>query len=61
MAKLKQVTIEFNFKKGKCDVCGEEGKPIVEVGDITKFSICDECSQGCVDIHNNMKLMKPAE
>ena len=60
MAKLRQIKIKgFGYKtsSGACGVCGKEDKPVVEVGDITRLSICDECAQGILDIHTNYKLM----
>ncbi len=65
MAKLKQIKIKnFDYKRpsGACGICGKEDKPVVEVGgEINKLSLCDECAQGVVDIHNNMKLMTTPE
>lgn len=61
MAKLRQISIKFNYKQeaGKCDVCGNEDKAVVEVGNGTKnMSVCDSCADQLTNIHNNMKLMK---
>lgn len=61
MAKLKQISIKFNYKQeaGTCGICNEE-KPVVEVGDIAKLAICDVCAQQIADVHTNMKLMRTA-
>lgn len=62
MAKLRQVSIKFNFKQApsKCDICGKDDVSIAEVGEITKLSICDACADQLTSIHNNMKLMRTA-
>ena len=58
MSKLRQITIEFNYKKGTCDVCGKEEVSVAEVGKDNKVAICDTCAEQIGGIHNNMKLMK---
>jgi len=57
MARLKVIKLtNFNYKSpaGKCSVCEKEDKPVVEIAGV---SLCAECSQGIVDIHDNMIIM----
>jgi hypothetical protein len=61
MAKLKQITIGFSYKKGQCGVCNKDDKDVVEVGgDTTKLAICTNCAMQISGIHSNMLLMKSA-
>lgn len=59
MVKLRQISIDFNYKQGQCGVCGKDGL-VVEVGSETKISICADCASEIDGVHNNMKLMKTA-